>query len=764
MDTTRNYRGGFALPTVLIASVVMLTILAVSVTSVAAVRTSLKTQYYEQLAKEAGEAGVAYARACLSKNGNTPLWSNAKPLKPSTDCSGNLISGLSCPGDAGCSVISSDTVRSSFSVPAPAVNVQGKAVTIPNSGYVDLLRGSNGQVWRTYNQPAVQAAVVPDLCSGSATAGLGWSNAVASSGANIATIPDAPSATTITLADGTLPAGQLYFRRDFTVNSGGTYRVSALTNSSKDRVDLYVDGVAVASSQGALGTGTTTISAGCHIVTARLTNKTILPAYSQFTASIAASGSDAPIAVTDTAWRVSTGSPTSFSSSDFYADSDTWKRVASYSTPLAQSVNAAWANGGDTFSAMISPSAAGCSSTVCPTDSTAYMRDSKDIYVAVDTYVTASLLCDNSCILYLDGQPTLQTTTFPDIARRSLTLTAGYHHVGIQLYNDIGGALNPTGAAMSIVTSGGASVLSRTDTSWLSSATMHAGIGTNITAYESTFTPSPKEIIAPVAADILVVAGGGGGGRGGGGGGGGVVVGTSTLSVGSYSVTVGAGGSGSSSSNGTNGGNSSFSGVTALGGGGGGGTSSVALAGSAGGSGGGGGLSVTGTDGAPGGAGTAGQGNTGGYGFAYACSPAGGGGGAGSLGADGSSAKAGNGGAGLASLITGAPVYYGGGGGAGSWCLGYGIGGENAGNGATTTGTVGVASTGGGGGGGGTNGGSGGAAGGSGVVIVRIKNGSATVSATGSYTTLTPTIKGVAYTVYRFTGNGTLTVSALNPS
>ena len=91
MHNRRISRGGFALPTVLIASVVMLTILVVSVSSVAAIRVTLKTQYYEQLAKSAGEAGIAYAKACLSKNGNVPLWTNAKPLRPSTDCAGNTL-------------------------------------------------------------------------------------------------------------------------------------------------------------------------------------------------------------------------------------------------------------------------------------------------------------------------------------------------------------------------------------------------------------------------------------------------------------------------------------------------------------------------------------------------------------------------------------------------------------------------------------------------------------------------------------------------
>jgi hypothetical protein len=49
--------------------------------------------------------------------------------------------------------------------------------------------------------------------------------------------------------------------------------------------------------------------------------------------------------------------------------------------------------------------------------------------------------------------------------------------------------------------------------------------------------------------------------------------------------------------------------------------------------------------------------------------------------------------------------------------------------------------------------------GGSGVVIVRFKTGALSVSATGTYTVTTPTIGGIPYTVYRFTGNGTFVVS-----
>lgn len=101
--------GGFALPTVLITSIVMLTVLLVAVTSTAAVRASLTAQYYGQLSQAASDAGTAYAKACLAANNDTPLWSDANPLTPGTDCTGTQITGFTCPSgstaDARCSVI-----------------------------------------------------------------------------------------------------------------------------------------------------------------------------------------------------------------------------------------------------------------------------------------------------------------------------------------------------------------------------------------------------------------------------------------------------------------------------------------------------------------------------------------------------------------------------------------------------------------------------------------------------------------------------------
>lgn len=764
-----SYRGGFALPTVLIASVVMLTILAVSVSSVTAVRTSLKTQYYEQLAKEAGEAGVAYAKACLAKNGNVPLWTNAKPLLPNTDCSGNAIAGVACPANTRCSVLSTAALRSSFTVPAPAVDGEGKAITIPNSGYVELLRSSNGQAWRTYRQPAVQAAVVPDLCSGAATSSLGWSNVALASGARKATIPGAPAAATITLADADLAAGQMYFRKDFVLTGSETYRVSALTNTANDKVEVYINGGLTATSQGALASGTTfELGPGCYTMTARLTNKTVRPTYSQFTAAMTPVGGTSPTVVTDSSWRVSSGAVVSFSSPDFYEDSDIWKPVVSYSaSPHAKTFNAAWTPGGDQYTAVISPPGNGCPGD-CPATSTAYLRDSKDIYIPSETSVSASLLCAGTCGLYVDGQLVLDAGTSGDITQQTFTLTQGYHRVGIRLYNNTA-ASSPAGVMMSLVASGGGATITRTDTSWTAVNSWHSGVGTDITAYEKTFTPSPREIIDPVTADVLVVGGGGGSGRnaaGGGGGGGvryteGFVLGTQ-----SYAVSVGGGGAGATSNTvaGASGGASAFGGLSAAGGGGG-ASRDNGTAGVNGGSGGGGaGGSVASRSVA--GNGVAGIGNPGGAGITAspgADSVGGGGGGAGNIGMYGvAGGSAGDGGAGRIFYLNGTRLAVGGGGNGGITVNGsVGSSTDGGGSGTATVGTNGAANTGGGGGAGvSTNVGG---AGGTGVVMVRIKTGSATVSTTGAVTTASVNVRGVPYTVYRFTGAGTFTVSALNP-
>ena len=251
--------------------------------------------------------------------------------------------------------------------------------------------------------------------------------------------------------------------------------------------------------------------------------------------------------------------------------------------------------------------------------------------------------------------------------------------------------------------------------------------------------------------DYMVVAGGGGGGsnHGAGGGAGGfreahcsTTSGPYTASplstpvslqgqIGSFPITVGAGGAGgvAACGNGVSGNNSVFDTITSTGGGrgatAGGPTTSQGLPG---GSGGGGTYNAicAGTGNQP--PVSPPQGNPGGNGIPYPPGTQGGGGGATAAGVIGAPSKAGDGGAGATTDITGSPVARAGGGGGGETSYGAtspGAGGTGGGGEGSTgpgaAGSAGTANTGGGGGGGfaapGTNGG----AGGSGIVVIRYR-------------------------------------------
>jgi hypothetical protein len=244
----------------------------------------------------------------------------------------------------------------------------------------------------------------------------------------------------------------------------------------------------------------------------------------------------------------------------------------------------------------------------------------------------------------------------------------------------------------------------------------------------------------PLFTDLLVVGGGAGGGGGragnhygaGGGAGAAFTLTSQYLTLGSYPVTVGAGGAGGSNSasysQGTNGTSSQFSSSTvATGGGGGGSGNTVGLAGASGG--GGGGFLNTSPAGGAGNQGFAG-------GAGAAAYRAGGGGGAGGVGANGnpSGGSGGAGGIGLTSALVNAlcsatgigqnvsGTWYVAGGGAGTPEPSSGGFGGGGGGGLGASGSAGIISSGGGGGGGtATAPFETGGTGGSGVVIIRYK-------------------------------------------
>lgn len=127
MKTHRIMIGGFALPTVMIASVVMMIVLLSGLTATSSINAALRGQYNDQLLEEAGDSGIAKVNACLAKNAQIVTWTNAKPLKPNTDCNGDAIVGESQ------YVLDTGLIKTSFSVPA-AVDYNGvQSVTVSAS-------------------------------------------------------------------------------------------------------------------------------------------------------------------------------------------------------------------------------------------------------------------------------------------------------------------------------------------------------------------------------------------------------------------------------------------------------------------------------------------------------------------------------------------------------------------------------------------------------------------------------------------------------
>ncbi len=135
----RNISGqtrGFALPSILIASVVMLIVLLSAVSATAAVSKEIDAQYYKSFAKEAAQAGLARATSCISMDGNVATWSNnSLPLRPDKNCNGSQISG----GDA--YVYSSAKLRTTFNV--GSVTITPSQIQVKATGTVELLRASN---------------------------------------------------------------------------------------------------------------------------------------------------------------------------------------------------------------------------------------------------------------------------------------------------------------------------------------------------------------------------------------------------------------------------------------------------------------------------------------------------------------------------------------------------------------------------------------------------------------------------------------------
>jgi len=164
--TMRLKEQAFALPTILLASVIMLIVLLSAVTAVTSSSSLLSSQYYNQLAREAAEAGLANVKICMQATNYTPTWTDANPLKPDRDCTGVNNNG------ADPYVINNGNIRTTFTVGQAQVGSAG-AIRVVSTGIVQLVRSSSASsVWRTFKVSVAQESRYNDTPQ--IASGAGW--------------------------------------------------------------------------------------------------------------------------------------------------------------------------------------------------------------------------------------------------------------------------------------------------------------------------------------------------------------------------------------------------------------------------------------------------------------------------------------------------------------------------------------------------------------------------------------------------------------
>ena len=144
----QRYSRAFALPVVMISSVVMMMVLLSGLTAATSVNVAIRDQYYTGLAQQAAQSGVAVANACL-KNSNYAAspWTNT--LEPNTDCSGTEV--VDCTTSQlipRCGVIESQGIRTTFAVSTITLSAGHRYYTV--TGTAKVLRNSTRAIRKAY--------------------------------------------------------------------------------------------------------------------------------------------------------------------------------------------------------------------------------------------------------------------------------------------------------------------------------------------------------------------------------------------------------------------------------------------------------------------------------------------------------------------------------------------------------------------------------------------------------------------------------------
>lgn len=144
-------------------------VLISAASAASSIRAAVDEQFYNQLAQEAAESGLARANACLEASNYTATWSDASRLRPDTTCTGAAIT------DGNRYISQYDNIRTSFTVGAPVIGT-ASSVRVMAVGTTEVLRTSSGTVSETYTQTMggqSRYANAPKIAGGAGWKGFG---------------------------------------------------------------------------------------------------------------------------------------------------------------------------------------------------------------------------------------------------------------------------------------------------------------------------------------------------------------------------------------------------------------------------------------------------------------------------------------------------------------------------------------------------------------------------------------------------------------
>ena len=131
-QVTKKIQAGFVLPMIVVTGLVLMIIMAFTLQTLSVSRENLTNQRAQLLARQAAESGLERAQQCMREDKENIGWDGTKPIKPNTNCKGDVKPGLSQ------YVIENENYRASFE--ARPIDIQDDFRNMSSVGKLEVLK------------------------------------------------------------------------------------------------------------------------------------------------------------------------------------------------------------------------------------------------------------------------------------------------------------------------------------------------------------------------------------------------------------------------------------------------------------------------------------------------------------------------------------------------------------------------------------------------------------------------------------------------